>query len=139
MFRKQRHPPVPHRRPVPPAQRPAALRGLVETLAATVLCTALLGAAGKYGTLLIDVGAQRRERRAADLVAEARDAISACSYDQLSTLRGTWFADPAEDSLLRIDVDVAPAENGRLRIQAVLVDEASRQEMSRFVTFRGRT
>jgi hypothetical protein len=139
LFRKPRDRSVRPRHQPAPGARSEGLRGLFDVLATTVLCTALLGVAGQYGTLLVDVGAERRARRGVELVADARDAISACSYEFLTTLRGTWFADPRSEGALRIDVDVSPAENGRLRIQAVLVDEASAQEKSRFVTFRGRT
>lgn len=116
------------------------LRGLFEVVVAALMFTLLLGASGEYGAMIVDVDADRREQRGDELVAATRDAISACSYESLAVLGGTWFTGTATPgaSEFRIDLDVRRAENGKLRIQASLFDNRSSRVVSQFVTYRGR-
>lgn len=130
------------RRHAPPnANAVHGLRGLFEVVVAALVFTMLLGASGEYGAMVVDVEAERRVQRGDELVTVTRDAISACSYESLAVLGGTWFTDRATRaaSEFRVDLDVRRAENGKLRIQASLLDNRNSQVVSQFVTYRGRS
>ncbi len=128
-----------------PKQRCESGRGrrvLSEVLFSSLLFSAILAfGAGMCGARHIDTGSWRQAARANHLVDEAMDALAAYSFEAVSRLDGSCIHDhaTAAASDYRVDLAVTPAAEGLLQIKAVLLDNRTSREITRFVTWRGRS
>lgn len=118
-------------------------RDFLGIVLAAMLFTILLACgAGECALHVVDVDASRRAARAEHLLQNTLEAVSAYPFEAIAKLDGAARASEARvpvDPDFDVDLGVTNVRNGLLRIEAVVVDSATRQEMGKFVTYRRRS
>ena len=123
--------------------RRASLGLFLRALASTVMVTGLAVLGGEYGGRVWDSGRLERAEREATFVRDTEAAIRAWSFDALDGLNGRTFHSraTAAESEFRVELELVSAghDDSGVRVRAVVRDNRTSEEISRIVTFRGRT
>ena len=99
-----------------------------------------IGVVGYWYRLGGDFGDDRLRPTAEDLLEQTMRAVTAYSYRDVPLLDGSTYVEGAtpEASDFEVKLAVTPSSSGMLKVEAVLFDKRTQQEIRRFVTYRGR-
>ncbi len=100
---------------------------------------ALVG--GQLGCSYLPVEESHRMARAEDLLVDAVNAVAAYPFEEVARMDGSAFQDGCEGRKpeFKVELAVTRASEDMLKVSAVLWDLRSAQEISRMVTYRGRS